>query len=167
MAEERFSSDACQNIPDRPDKESQLPRAEHVDEGATAAVSAFYEALLAEDAPRALGVLAPEVAWYEMPGGPYARPDGRPYQGAAEIAEGVLSRQIGDVEDLAMEQHEMLVYGDSIVVLGTAPGRGRKTGVRLEVPFAHVWVTRDHQIVEFRQYIDPVGFLAAVDPSST
>ena len=50
----------------------------------------------------------------------------------------------------------MLIYGDSIVVLGTATGRGRKTGVRLEVPFAHVWVTRDHQIVEFRQYIDPV-----------
>ena len=67
-------------------------------------VSAFYDALLGEDAPRALGVLAPQVAWYEMPGGgPYARPDGRPYQGAAEIAEGVLSRQIGDVEDLAME----------------------------------------------------------------
>lgn len=142
-------------------KKSQLPRVEHGDEGAVAVVSAFYEALLAEDAPRALGVLAPEVAWYEMPGGPYARPDGRPYQGAAEIAEGVLS-----IEDLAMVQHEMLVYGDSIVVLGTATGMGRKTGVRLEVPFAHVWVTRDHQIVEFRQYIDPVRFLAAVDPSS-
>ena len=148
-------------------KKSQLPRVEHGDEGAVAVVSAFYEALLAEDAPRALGVLAPEVAWYEMPGGPYARPDGRPYQGAAEIAEGVLVHQIGDIEDLAMVQHEMLVYGDSIVVLGTATGMGRKTGVRLEVPFAHVWVTRDHQIVEFRQYIDhPVWFLAAVDPSS-
>jgi hypothetical protein len=67
-----------------------------------------------------------------------ARPAGRQaIPGAAEIAEGVLSRQIGDVEDLAMEQHEMLVYGDPIVVLGTATGRGRKTGVRLEVPFAH------------------------------
>jgi uncharacterized protein len=167
MAEERFSSDPCQDIPGRPGEESQLPRAEHADEGAAAVVSAFYEALLAEDAPRALGVLAPEMSWYEMPGGPYARPDGRPYQGAAEIAEGVLSRQIGDVEDLAMERHEMLVYGDSIIVLGTATGKGRKTGVRLEIPFAHVWVTRDHQIVEFRQYIDPVRFLAAVDPSST
>ena len=166
MAEEQFSSDSYQDVPDRPGKKSQLPRVEHGDEGAAAVVSAFYEALLAEDAPRALGVLAPEVAWYEMPGGPYARKDGRPYQGAAEIAEGVLLRQIGDVEDLAMVQHEMLVYGDSIVVLGTATGMGRKTGVRLEVPFAHVWVTRDHQIVEFRQYIDPVRFLAAVDPSS-
>jgi len=166
MTEERFSSDQCQNIPGRPGEESQLPRAEPADEGAAAVVGVFYEALLAEDAPRALGVLAPDVAWYEMPGGPYAQPDGRPYQGAAEIAEGVLSRQIGDVEDLAMERHEMLVYGDSIIVLGTATGKGRKTGVRLEIPFAHVWVTRDHQIVEFRQYIDPVRFLAAVDPSS-
>ena len=33
--------------------------------------------------------------------------------------------QIGDIEDLAMVQHEMLVYGDSIVVLGTATGMGR------------------------------------------
>jgi len=32
-----------------------------------------------------------------------------------------------------MERHEMLVYGDSIIVLGTATGRGRKTSVRLEV----------------------------------
>jgi uncharacterized protein len=167
MTEEPFSSDPHQNVPDLPGKKSQLPRVEHGDEGAAAVVTAFYEALLAEDAPRALGVLAPDVAWYEMPGGPYARPDGTPYRGAAEIAEGVLSRQIGDVENLAMVQHEMLVYGDSIVVLGTATGRGRKTGVRLEIPFAHVWMTRDHQIVEFRQYIDPVRFLAAVDPSST
>ena len=62
MAEERFSSDSYQNVPDRPGKKSQLPRVEHGDEGAVAVVSAFYEALLAEDAPRALGVLAPEVA---------------------------------------------------------------------------------------------------------
>jgi len=81
MTEERFSSDPCQDIPGRPGKESQLPRAEHADEGAAAVVSAFHEALLAEDAPGALGVLAPEVSWYEMPEGPYARPDGRPYQG--------------------------------------------------------------------------------------
>ena len=99
MTGELFSSNSYQNVPDRPGKKSQLPRVEHGDEGADAVVSAFYEALLAEDAPRALGVLAPQVAWHEMPGGPYARPDGRPYQGAAEIAEGVLSRQIGDVED--------------------------------------------------------------------
>lgn len=167
MTEERSSWDPHQNVPDRPGEKSQLPRVQHGDDGAAAVVTAFYEALLAEDAPRALGVLAPDVAWYEMPGGPYARSDGTPYRGAAEIAEGVLTRQIGDVENLAMARHEMLVYGDSIIVLGTATGRGRKTGVRLEIPFAHVWLTRDHQIVEFRQYIDPVRFLAAVDPTST
>jgi len=166
MTEERFSTDPGQDIPGRTGEESQLPRAEPAVEGAAAVVCAFYEALLAEDAPRVLGVLAPDVAWYEMPGGPYARPDGRPYQGATEIAEGVLSRQIGDVEGLAMERHQILVYGDSIIVLGTATGKGRKTGVRLQIPFAHVWVTRDHQIVEFRQYIDPVRFLAAVGPTS-
>jgi len=131
VTEERYSTDPCQSLPGRLGEESQLPRAEPADEGAAAVVGAFYEALLAEDAPRALGVLARDVAWYEMPGGPYARPGGRPYQGAAQIAEGVLSRQIGDVEDLAMER-----------------------------------VTRDHRIVEFRQYIDPVRFLAAVDPTS-
>ncbi|HUC56195.1 MAG TPA: hypothetical protein VMA95_02255 [Streptosporangiaceae bacterium] len=87
------------------------------------------------------------------------------YAGAAEIAEGVLSRQIGDIEDLAMKRHEMLVYSDSIIVLG-GHREGRKTDVRLQIPFAHVWVTRDHQIVEFRQYIDPVRFLAAVGPTS-
>jgi hypothetical protein len=63
-------------------------------------------------------------------------------------------------------QHEMLVYGDTILVLGTATGVGRKTGIRLEVPFAHVWVTREGQIVEFRQYIDPARFLAAIDQAS-
>ena len=126
MTGELFPWDSYQNVPDLPGKKSQLPRVEHGDEGAAAVVSAFCEALLADDAPRALGVLAPQVAWYEMPGGPYARSDGRPYQGAAEIAEGILSRQIGDAEDLAMVQHEMLVYGDSIVVLGTAQGRGER-----------------------------------------
>ena len=82
MTEERSSWDPHQNVPDRPGEKPQLPRVQHGDDGAAAVVTAFYEALLAEDAPRALGVLASEVAWYEMPGGPYARSDGTPYRGA-------------------------------------------------------------------------------------
>ena len=89
MPKESLSTNLDQCAPDHPSKQPQLPLGEHRDGGAAAVVSAFYDALLAEDAPRALGLFAPE-AWYEMPGGPYARPDGRPYQGAAQIAEGVL-----------------------------------------------------------------------------
>jgi hypothetical protein len=49
MTGEPFSSDSYQNVPDLPGKKSQLPRVEQGDEGAAAVVSAFYEALLAED----------------------------------------------------------------------------------------------------------------------
>jgi ketosteroid isomerase-like protein len=155
MTREPLSKNSYREMP------SELPRITGETAAATV-VSAFYDALLAEDAPRALGLLAADIAWYEMPGGPYARPDGQPYQGPAAIAGGVLARQLADVEALTMMQHEMLAYGDSVIVLGTATGRGRKTGTRLEVPFAHVWMTRDGQITEFRQYIDPQKFLEAV-----
>jgi hypothetical protein len=62
MTGELFSSDSYQNMPDLPGKNSQLLHVEHGDEGAAAVVGEFYEALLAEDAPRALGVLAPGAA---------------------------------------------------------------------------------------------------------
>jgi uncharacterized protein len=143
-----------------------LPRVDDVDTGPAAVVAAFYDALLAEDAPAALCLLSPGIVWYEMPEGPYARQDGTPYRGAAEIVENVLGPQIRDVEGLRMVQHELLAYGNTIIALGTAVGQGRKTGAGLEIPFAHVWVVQGDSIVEFRQYVDPAVFRAAVDQHS-
>jgi uncharacterized protein len=134
--------------------------------GPAAVVAAFYDALLAEDAPAALGLLSPDVVWYEMPEGSYARQDGTPYRGAAEIVENVLRPQIRDVEGLRMVQHELLAYGNTIIALGTAVGQGRKTGAGLEIPFAHVWAVQGDSIGEFRQYVDPAVFRAAVEQHS-
>jgi ketosteroid isomerase-like protein len=56
----------------------------------------------------------------------------------------------------------MLVYGGTIIVLGTAHGRVARTGATLALPLAHVWVLDGTTIREFRQYIDTDAFRDAV-----
>ena len=131
--------------------------------GNTDVVSAFYDALIAEDAERALDALGTDVKWYEAPGSPYGNADGSPYRGGLEVAKHVLGPQTSDVAELRLTQRQMLTFGAStIIVLGVARGRGRHTGLALEVPFAHVWLLEGRLIGEFRQYIDVPLFRAAV-----
>jgi ketosteroid isomerase-like protein len=122
--------------------------------GLAGAVAAFYDALIAQDAQRAIALLSTDVAWTEAPGSPYGREDGGPYRGRSEVAEHVLAPQGADVAGLRLAQHEMLAYGNTIIVLGTAHGHGARTGATLALPFAHVWVLDETAIREFRQYID-------------
>jgi hypothetical protein len=64
----------------------------------------------------------------------------------------VLAPQAADVSGLHhLAQHEMLAYGGTIIVLGTAHGRGARTGATPALPFAHVWALDGTTIREFRQ----------------
>lgn len=141
---------------------SSLPRLTQPESGPAGAVAAFYDALIAQDAQRAIALLSTDAAWYEAPGSPYGREDGGPYRGGSEVARHVLAPQAADVDGLQLAQHEMLVYGGTIIVLGTAHGRGARTGATLALPFAHVWVLDGTTIREFRQYIDTDAFRDAV-----
>jgi ketosteroid isomerase-like protein len=145
-----------------PPPASPLPRAPLPHDSPAAVVAAFYDALVAADAQRAIALLSPEVAWFEAPGSPYGREDGSPYRGGDEVARHVLGPQAADVEGLELARHETLIFGDTIIVLGTAQGRGARTGTRLTAPFAHVWALDGTKIREFRQYIDVTAFRSAV-----
>jgi ketosteroid isomerase-like protein len=50
-----------------------------------------------------------------------------------------------------------------LVVLGTWRARARSTGVRVEVPFAHVQQFRDGKLVYFRNYIDAAKALRSLE----
>lgn len=121
-------------------KPSSLPRLTQPESGPAGAVAAFYDALIAQDAQRAIALLSTDAAWYEAPGSPYGREDGGPYRGGSEVALHVLAPQAADVDGLQLAQHEMLVYGGTIIVLGTAHGRGARTGAALR---ARVGARRD------------------------
>jgi ketosteroid isomerase-like protein len=66
-------------------------------------------------------------------------------------------------EDAYPEAEEFLPAGDKLVVLGTWRARARSTGVRVEVPFAHVSQYRDGKLVYFRNYIDAAKVLQSLE----
>ena len=159
-----LSSDdqTTQNATPGPLPASPLPRAPLPHDDPAAVVAAFYDALVAADAQRAIELLSPDVAWFEAAGSPYGREDGNPYRGGDEVARHVLGPQAADVADLELARRETLIFGDTIIVLGTARGRGARTGIRLTAPFAHVWVLDGTKVREFRQYIDVTALRSAV-----
>jgi ketosteroid isomerase-like protein len=58
------------------------------------------------------------------------------------------------VDGLWADPDEFLEFGDLILVLGRVSGRGRQTGQRFEVPFAHVWGMTDGMPSSLRGYFD-------------
>ena len=67
-------------------------------------------------------------------------------------------------DDPRPEPEEFLPSGDTLVVLGTWKGTATATGVRVEVPFAHVQRFRDGKFVHFRVFMDTATVLTAQGP---
>jgi len=61
------------------------------------------------------------------------------------------------------EPEEFLAAGDKLIVLGTWRATARSTGVRVEIPFAHVWQAREGKFVSFRNYLDAAKALQALE----
>jgi ketosteroid isomerase-like protein len=115
-------------------------------------VKGVYAALASGDAAGALGAFDPNIEWREAEGFLYA--DGNPYVGAQAVAEGVLQRFGGSVENLAVVPRGFIDGGDSVVVEGRYSGTFKATGRPVDAQFAHVWQVRDGKVVRFQQYTD-------------
>jgi ketosteroid isomerase-like protein len=63
------------------------------------------------------------------------------------------------------EPEEFLPSGDTLVVLGRWRARATSTGVRVDVPFAHVQQFRERRLVYFRNYIDAAKVLQSLEQS--
>ena len=110
-----------------------------------------------ENDPAFLDTIDPDVEWHV----PDTLPGGGALHGQLELLE-FMETMSGLWEDAHPDPEEFLPSGDQLVVLGTWRARARSTGVRVEIPFAHVFRYRGGKLVYFRNYLDAAKALQSL-----
>lgn len=118
-------------------------------------VSSFYDTLKAGDAPRALGLMAPDIEWITMW---HYKVDGR---GPERVAEGLLKPLVAEWSSFALTPSEFIADGDTVVSLGDFTGVHGTTGKKAKARYAHIWTVKNGKITRFRQYIDTLAVAEA------
>lgn len=111
-----------------------------------------------ENDPGFLERMDPDVEWHV----PDTLPGGGDLHGSLAVLE-FFETMSGLWEDAHPEPEEFLAAGDKLVVLGTWRAKARLTGVRVEIPFAHVHQFRAGKLVYFRNYIDAAKALQSLE----
>ncbi|HEX3279375.1 MAG TPA: nuclear transport factor 2 family protein [Thermoleophilaceae bacterium] len=88
-------------------------------------------------------------------------PDGGVYEGREAFGQ-FFRRWFGTWDDLRITPERFIEQGDSVVVLLTVEGRGKGSGVRVEVKAADVWTVRDGKVISLVGYPDRAEALEAV-----
>jgi ketosteroid isomerase-like protein len=115
----------------------------------------FYAALAAEQAPRALALMADDIEWTTMW---QYKAEGR---GPRKVAEGVLMPMMKEWSEVAFVPTEFIAQGAAVVSLGVFNGVHGATGKSAEARYAHAWTVVDGRIASFRQYIDTLAVAEA------
>ena len=103
-------------------------------------VRAIYRAFDERDWDAIRGLLAPEVEWHQFT----ALPDQATFRGPDEVVDRFLRAQwLDQFPDIVVEIHELIDAGDNVAAIGRAHGRGRGSGIAIDLRFAHFWRLRD------------------------
>jgi len=122
-------------------------------------VRAFYEATVPGHREKLRGIQAPHVI-YDLP---ESMPIGcGHFEGLQDVLERFLTSFYGafDVRFLA---EEFIAAGEHVVAIGRIEGATRKTGVPIDVPFAHVWTVREGYLQRLRAFTDTAVLAHALE----
>jgi uncharacterized protein len=111
-----------------------------------------YAAFAAGDLPVFLGLLDPQVEWFEAEHSVYWTGD--PCIGPEQVVEQVLVPIQQDFDGFRIDISRMVADGSTVLVEARYAGTARSTGQPLDAEVAHVWDVRDGRVVRFRQYVD-------------
>jgi ketosteroid isomerase-like protein len=113
-------------------------------------IQKHYAASDRGDVKAMLEVLAPNAAWTEMAGFPYAGT----YIGPQAVLDGVFKRIQIDWNGYKFQLERLCDAGDTIVALGQYSGTYKETGKLFQCRVAHVWQLKDDRVCKFEQFCD-------------
>jgi len=113
-------------------------------------IRATYQGSSDENGRNLLAVLAPDTAWTEAEGFPYAGT----YVGSQAIVAGVFRRLATEWTGYRADVHTYLEDGDRIAAFGVYSGTYKATGKSMRAAFAHLYQVRDGKILSMMQYVD-------------
>jgi ketosteroid isomerase-like protein len=123
-------------------------------------IRATYEGSSDENGRNLLAVLAPDTAWTEAEGFPYAGT----YVGPQAIVAGVFRRLATEWIGYRADVHTYLEDGDHVAAFGAYSGTYKATGRSMRAAFAHLYKLRDGKIVSMTQYVDTLVVSSALTP---
>lgn len=115
-------------------------------------IQALYAGFAAGDMPAILGNMAPDIAWTEAEGYPYAGT----FHGPQAIVDGVFIKLATEWDGYQAVPERYVSDGDDVVALGHYSGTYKATGKSFRAPFVHAWTLQGGKIVRFVQYVDTV-----------
>lgn len=115
-------------------------------------IKALYAGFASGDMPAILCNMAPDIAWTEAEGYPYAGT----FHGPQAIVDGLFIRLATEWDGYQAVPDRYVSEGDEVIALGHYKGTYKATGKAFHAPFAHAWTLRDGRIVRFVQYVDTV-----------
>ena len=121
------------------------------------AVRRGYEAWNRGDFDAVLELVDPDIEWQPGADSPEAG-ENRGRDGFR----GFLESWLESFEDLRIVPEELVVEGDCLVTMVHQRGRGRGSGVEIDVLTVHVWRIRDGRAVGWYAYRNRADALAAV-----
>jgi ketosteroid isomerase-like protein len=122
-------------------------------------VRSFYEGIEGGNLPAALDLLAPDVAWTEMAGFPYAGT----YHGPDAVVENVFARIGSEWDGFRFDLDEVVDGGDTVVGVGTYSATCKATGRPMQARVVHVWKLRDGKATAFEQFADTLKVAEALE----
>lgn len=120
-------------------------------------VRAGYEAFNRGDMEAALGTLHRDIEWWPAADEPITDPY-RGHDGHRRMVAAIREA----VPDLQIEVEELFAAGDCVVACLRFWGRGRDSGVPVEIRETHLARLRDGEVIEVREYREKEAALEAV-----
>jgi uncharacterized protein len=113
----------------------------------------LYDAFGRGDIPTVLGMMSPDIKWYQAESNPY-RPSGEPWIGPDAILNNLLMRIGAEWDPFLVHVKSIYGAGDTVVVEARYSGHYKPTGKRLDCQACHVWDVKAGKITRFQQYVD-------------
>jgi ketosteroid isomerase-like protein len=116
----------------------------------------MFEAFNAGDVEGMVALTHPDAEVYPM----RAQLEGRAYRGHEGIRE-MIADITEDWDDLEMVTQKFVEGDDATAVTGRLRGRGKASGVDVDVPMGWVWRVRDHRAIYAKAYSEEADALRA------
>lgn len=112
-----------------------------------------YAAFSKGDVPTVLGVMDPEIKWYEAEGNPYM-PSGEAFHGPDAVLNQLFARLATEWEGFTVHPQTFHNAGDTVIVEGRYTGTFKSTGKSQDTQMCHIWTFSNGKVVKFQQYVD-------------
>jgi uncharacterized protein len=113
-------------------------------------IQELYRAFREKDYDAFLHICDPDLEWIQNEG----FPQGKTYQGAAAVIEGVFKSNDERWEKFSFHIDQSLEAGDSVIVIGAYIGHNRASNKPLHAAAVHIYDLTDDKVCRFRMFAD-------------